>query len=92
MTDQEKATAYYKAAAVRSGPGAQPPFVPARVRIPRTVRGDGPFWSTQITPGEYDCSSNQYGAVSVQASDGTTLGVRLDEFEPISWTENPAVN
>lgn len=41
-------------------------------------------------PGEYDCSCNQYGAVSVKASDGTMLGVRLEEFEPLEWVPNPA--
>ncbi len=89
MTDQEKLIAYYKAAAIKSG-AVRPPFVPARVRIPRTVRGDGLYWSTQIVPGEYDCSSNQYGAVSVKASNGAMLGVRINEFEPVTWTANPA--
>lgn len=91
MTDQEKSIAYYKAAATKSGAAARPPFIPARVRIPQTVRGDGPFWNTQIRPGEYDCSCNQYGAVSVKASDGEMLGVRLNEFEPIAWVVNAEV-
>lgn len=85
-TDHEKAAAYYKAAATN----ARPMFVPVRIRIVQTVRGDGMDWNTRVAPGEYDCSCNQYGAVSVKASNGRILGVRLTEFEPVAWAANHA--
>ncbi|MEW6490723.1 MAG: hypothetical protein AB1578_22775 [Thermodesulfobacteriota bacterium] len=91
MTDHEKALAYYKTAAIQARPGSRPPFVPSRVRVPETVRGDGPFAGTRVLPGEHDCRSNRLGAVSVLATNGQWLGLRLDEFEPIAWRENPKV-
>ena len=65
-----------------------PERVPSRVRVHRLVCGDGPWRSTEVNPGEYACKCNRYGAVSVQATDGTMLGLKPDEFEPIDWVEN----
>jgi hypothetical protein len=80
--------AYYYTAAIQSKTEALPKYVPCRVRVLRVVRGDGAFSSTHIDPGEYDCRCNRYGAVSVKALDGADLGLRLDEFEAISWKKN----
>lgn len=91
VDDAEKAIAYYRAGAAQSRTHAKPPFVPSRVRLLRQVRGDGPFCATQLGPGEYDCDCNPYGAVSVRATNGQMLGLRLDEFEPIAWRENNGV-
>lgn len=88
--DTEKSLAYYKSAAMSSRVDPPvPPHVPCRVRISKTVCGDGPYRSTRIEPGEYDCQCNRFGAVSVVATNGQNLGLRLDEFEPIAWRENP---
>jgi len=89
MTDQEKSIAYYRTAATQARTHERPKHIPCRVRITRTVRGDGPCCGTQIGPGDYDCHCNGLGAVSVTATNGRILGLRLDEFEPIAWAENP---
>ena len=84
-----KESAYYRNAVLQRGPlPAIPEFVPARVRLNRTVCGDMPFSSTYVEPGEYYCLSNRHGAVSVVASNGNALGLRIDEFEPIAWRAN----
>lgn len=90
ITDSEKAVKYYQAGHTqhKGGAWAKPPFVPSRVRLFRLCRGDGPFMGITVEPGEYECKSNRNGAVSVRASDGSMLGLRLDEFEPIEWREN----
>jgi hypothetical protein len=90
MTDDQKAAEYYRVAAIQSGHriGMKPTYVPSRVRVPCFVRGDGPFAGTRIQPGDYDCTCNQYGAVSVRATNGEELGLKLYEFEPIAWREN----
>lgn len=84
MDDKEKALNYYHAATTREVPD----YVPATIRIPRTVRGDFPFNGTHVKPGDYPCECNHYGAVSVTATDGSLLGIKPAEFEPISWRPN----
>lgn len=84
MTPDQKALNYYRAAAE----GRRPDFVPARVRLKHDVRADPPF-RNRAPQGEYDCQSNPYGAISVMASDGTQLGVKLAEFDVLTWRENP---
>lgn len=86
MTDEEKAIAYYKAGAT----GRPPPFVPVRVKVLREQFGDFPFVGAGVGAGEHECKCNKYGAVSVLDRAGEWLGLRLDEFEPISWAENNA--
>jgi hypothetical protein len=83
--------AYYHTAATQSKTKALPKYVPCRVRVLRIVRGDGPWVACHVDPGEYECRCNKYGAVSVTASDGKELGLRLDEFEPIAWAKNVKV-
>lgn len=85
MDEKEKALEYYRAAAKNLTPA----FVPKRIVLERTVRGDGPFASTTAHAGKYDCESNRYGAVSVRATNGQMLGVLPDEFEVIEWQPNP---
>ena len=82
--------AYYKCACLQSGrgPWPKPPFVPARVLVTCRVRGDGPFASTTASAGEYECQSNQYGAVSIEADNGQMLGLRLNEFRVLAWRVN----
>jgi hypothetical protein len=92
MTDQEKALAYYRCAATQARTGGRPLYVPSRVRLTRRVCGDGPFCTTTLGPGDYECRSNRLGAVSVQATNGQLLGLRLDEFEPIAWEANEGHN
>ena len=86
MDDKDKALNYYRAAAMMESPD----YVPATVRISKTVCGDGPFRSMRVEPGDYICECNRYGAVSVRATDGRMLGLRLSEFEPLTWQTNPA--
>jgi len=80
-----KAAGYYKAAATRRG---KPEYVPSRIMVNANVRGDFPFNDTWITAGEYDCDSNQHGAVSVKAENGRMLGVKVDEFDVLEWAVN----
>ena len=91
MNNQEKELAYFKAAAKQRRTQEKPPFIPCRIRIERRVRGDFPFNQTMVDPGEYDCYCNPFGAVSVKATNGDILGLRLDEFEIIRWKDNPAI-
>ena len=89
MTDHEKTIHYYKTAAMQQRhPMPMPDWVPARVMIKRRVHGDCFFADSFVLPGEYDCKCNLLGAVSVIATNGKMLGLRLDEFEPIAWREN----
>lgn len=83
MPDQCAAN-YYKAGMLKKAPDV----VPARVKVTRPVCSDLPFASASLAPGEYECVTNIWGAVSVQASNGSLLGLRLDEFEPIAWRFN----
>jgi hypothetical protein len=89
--DMHRAAAFYLVAHMqnRRGNDTRPPMVPARVRIIQRVTGDPPWGhETTVDPGEYDVACNRWGAVSVVASDGNLLGLRLDEFEPIAWRKN----
>jgi hypothetical protein len=83
-TDEQKAAAYYKAGQLKHAP----PFVPSRVRVLREQYGDLPFLGAGVPAGERDCQCNKWGAVSVVDRAGSPLGLRLDEFEPVSWREN----
>jgi protein gp37 len=58
------------------------PRWPSRwVRLPREVRSDFPFSGTTASPGVYRATGNHHGALSVKATDGSMLGIRLREFE-----------
>ena len=85
LADTEKALDYFRSAFL----GLTPDFVPARVRLLVTVRGDGPFRSTCAAAGEHPCKSNRYGAISVTAENGKLLGVKPHEFVPLEWVKNP---
>ena len=87
-----KAAAYYKSAVVQRRDASQiPPYVPCRVRLEYRITGDWPMHHLAAAgPGEMPCTANMYGAVSVLANNGKQLGLKLDEFEPIEWAENPA--
>ena len=80
----DMALEYYRAATE----GRRPAFVPAKIRLARRVCGDGPFRSTQAEAGEHGCKSNQWGAVSVVATNGQLLGVKPAEFEVVDWCKN----
>ncbi|QFY42953.1 hypothetical protein F6R98_10290 [Candidatus Methylospira mobilis] len=82
----EKHYVYYKAAALK----IMPRFIPDRIRVLKDKFGDFPFRGAGVAAGEHDCMVNKWGAVSVTARDGKRLGLKLDEFEPISFRENPA--
>jgi hypothetical protein len=69
--------------------GSRARTVLTRVRLHRAVHGDGPFWRTAVGPGEHACECNAYGAVSVRASNGEMLGLRLNEFEVLEEGPNP---
>lgn len=84
MTDDQKAAAYYKAGMLKEAP----PFVPSRVRVLREQFGDPPFRGAGVPAGEHECRCNTWGAVSVLARDGKLLGLRQNEFEPVTWREN----
>jgi hypothetical protein len=89
-TDMQKCMEYYRTAAQqRAYPMPRPRWIPSRVRIPKHVCGDGPFCTTMQKPGDYPCHCNPLGAVSVTATNGEMLGLRLNEFEPLEWRENP---
>jgi hypothetical protein len=82
--DKDIALAYYKAARERT----RPAFVPARVRLPRIVRGDFIFSGTIAEAGDHDCESNQCGAICVRATNGEMLGLKPAEYDVIGWTPN----
>jgi hypothetical protein len=84
IAELEKALDYYAAAVT----GMRPQVVPSRVCLPMPVRGDGPFRSTFATAGDHDCQANQWGAVSVRATNGEWLGVKPSEFRVLVWREN----
>lgn len=84
MTNTEKALNYYRAAVAQ----LRPEYVPSRVMLKQRVMGDGIFRSTFAEPGEHECKSNQWGAISVVATNGKDLGVKPAEFEVIEWRLN----
>jgi hypothetical protein len=85
LTNEQKALNYYRAAVEHRAPA----WVPSKVRLPRLVRGDPPIGHATLAPvGDYDCDSNQWGAVSVRAANGRMLGIKPAEFEPLEWREN----
>ncbi len=88
MTDQQKAAAYYKAGILKQAP----PWVPATVRVLREQFGDFPFRGAGAAAGEHECHCNRWGAVSVTDREGKQLGLRLDEFDALTWRENEAPN
>ena len=53
------------------------------VRLSRVVCSDLPWSNTFAPPGVYLAESNPHGALSVQATDGTMLGIKPGEFERI---------
>lgn len=84
LSPDEKALRYYRSASE----GKRPDYVPSRIRLPRAVHGDFPFHGVLADAGEHACECNQWGAVSVLASDGRLLGVKPAEFEPLEWRKN----
>ena len=84
MTELEKALNYYQSGLENK----RPDFVPARIRLPARVRGDFPFQATVAIAGDHVCKCNQYGAVSVVATNGTILGIKPKEFEVLEWKKN----
>ena len=84
MNDTEKAANYYRAAMAQQ----RPDWVPCRVRLMTRVKGDFPFHGTFQDAGEHDCECNQWGAVSVKATNGQMLGVKPAEFEVVAWRPN----
>lgn len=87
--DCEKA--YYLVSGMQQSvkPVPRPPVVPSRVKLHRRVAGDWPIGHLAVAePGEYPCQSNAYGAVSVTAGNGSQLGLRPAEFEPLEWQIN----
>ena len=89
VDDRDKALDYYRTAATQGRTWAKPKWVPCRVLIPSGACGDGPFAATRVLAGtECECVCNRNGAVSVRATDGSLLGLRLDEFEVLEWREN----
>jgi hypothetical protein len=73
---------YYRACLERRAPN----WVPCRVLLYGPVLGDYPIGHTTLVgAGEHECFSSQYGAISVQATDGMLLGLKPAEFEVIEW-------
>lgn len=83
---------YYKAGAMQNSGGSQKPkFVPKIIDLPKAVRADfSPFDDERAIAkaGRYEAHVNPYGAVSVVASNGKLLGVKLNEFEVVEWRQN----
>jgi hypothetical protein len=78
---------YYRACLERRAPD----WVPCRVLLYGPVLGDYPIGHTTLAEaGEHECVSSQYGAISVQATDGMLLGLKPAEFEVIEWRRNTA--
>ena len=78
MTNEAAALEYYRAGLEKRAPL----YVPARVRLPKMVTGDFPIGHRMVAEaGEHDCYSNKWGAISVRASNGKLLGIRLNSRE-----------
>lgn len=78
---------YYQAGVERR----KPQWVPCLVRLIADVCGDFPIGHTTVAPaGRYDAYSNEWGAISVVASNGHRLGIKPAEFHPLRFTRNPA--
>jgi hypothetical protein len=89
LSDTEKALNYYRSAVERR----RPDYVPARVRLRTCVRSDHPLRDAEghgyfAGPGECECESNEWGAISVRAENGKRLGVKPIEFEVTEWRAN----
>lgn len=84
VSHQEQLLEYWQAAVEKR----KPEFVPCKVLLHKMVRGDFPFHSTFVEAGEYECESNQWGAVSVTATNGAKLGIKPSEFVVIELREN----
>ena len=85
LVEAEMALDYYRSGMLK----LTPDYVPSRVRLIMAVCGDGPFCSTRAAEGEYPCTSNRYGAISITAENGKMLGVKPAEFIPLEWIKNP---
>lgn len=76
---------YYRAGMEKRAPK----WVPSKVRLESTVRGDFPVGhQTVAAAGDHDCESNKWGAISVKGDDGKMLGLRPAEFEVLDWRVN----
>lgn len=53
------------------------------IRLPREVRGEGPWTSTVAPAGDYLAEVNPQGALWVIATNGHELGVKPGEFETL---------
>ena len=82
------AAEYYRCAVIQRTKNEFPQFVPHEIVLKSPAYGDGPFRSTVATIGKYIADCNKFGAVSVKASNGQMLGLRLDEFTVLSWRNN----
>lgn len=89
LPNVEKALAYYKAG-VRQSPAVvgwrwpRPPYVPTRIRLLENISGE---LGILAFPGDYDCTCNKFGAVSIDV-DGRKLGIAPHEFEVLAWGKN----
>ncbi len=66
-----------------------PAWVPCRIKLEVPITGDFPIGhDTQADEGEHDCDANQWGAMSVRASNGRMLGIKPRECQIIGWRRN----
>lgn len=83
-----KALNYYRAGLEHR----RPAYVPARVRLEIAVCADVPQSDDDgrfiAHPGDYDCESNQWGAISILAANGNRLGIKPCEFDVLEWRDN----
>ncbi len=73
------------------GKAFRPRFVPGRVILPWDVRSEMPLpeiFTGVGKAGEHECSHNQWGAISVKASNGSDIGIKPHECVVVSMTEN----
>lgn len=83
--DKDKAIEYYRAGLEKR----EPAWVPSRIRLQVNVQGDFPIGHLTVAKaGDHDCYSNRNGAISVIASDGSRLGIKPAEFDPLEWRKN----
>jgi hypothetical protein len=86
MKDLEMAVNYYRNALLRR----KPDFVPKRIMVLTLCTSDKSSFDKPedvriVEQGEYECFSNQYGAVSVECGNGKQLGITPEDFEVIEW-------
>lgn len=87
ISDAEKSSLYYSASSRK----VKPEYVPETIEVFRETFGDFPFEGAGVAAGIMNCKCNAWGAVCVEDREGKRLGLRLNEFAPVTWRKQAEV-